>query len=306
MRIEEALEKYLAQIAADGRSTHTQRQAERHIRKFASWLREEGRSTIVERVDHEVVAAFLGSWAARTRPDGRTKRATSVNALRSSVRTFFDYLCRAGYIERDPARLVRRARCGSPPPRAISEDEQMMLLDTVAKASGPEAERDYMLIDLLLSTGLRIGSALALDAGDVDMARAEMTVRKAKNDRPDVFPLGKRIRDHLHSYLAGRLDGPLFANSGGRRISTRHAARRLRMWVNRAGIARRVSAHDLRHSFGQRVYEASGGDLLLTQAALGHASITSTTVYARCDRRRLRSMLLRETPPQLDSGGGGW
>lgn len=293
MKLIEALRKFETQLEADGRSEHTRGQYARHVRLLDRWLREEGKSERIEDIDHEEVAVFLSSATAKTRPDGKAKKTNSVNALRTSLRCFFAFCEHAEYCSKSAARLVRRARCGSPPPRALSEEEQALLLDTLAKATGREAERDYMLVHLLLATGLRIGSALALDAGDVDLGRAEMTVRKAKNDRPAVFPLGKRIRDHLDSYLAGRLDGAMFANARGRRISVRHAARRLRMWAKRAGIARRVSAHDLRHTFGQRVYEASGGDLLLTQAALGHASISSTTVYARCDRRRLRAALAR-------------
>jgi integrase/recombinase XerC len=57
-----------------------------------------------------------------------------------------------------------------------------------------------------------------------------------------------------------------------------------------AGIARRVRPHDLRHSFAERLYRKTH-DLLLVQRALGHRSVTSTMVYARCEQGWLRTAL---------------
>ena len=109
MKIEEALAKFLIQIEADGRSRHTIRQYERHIRLFSHWVREVRPCGDVSKISHEDVALFLSSPLARTRPDGRVKKASSANALRSSLKGFFQYLNRAGYIVQDPGRLIRRA-----------------------------------------------------------------------------------------------------------------------------------------------------------------------------------------------------
>lgn len=115
-------------------------------------------------------------------------------------------------------------------------------------------------------------------------------MRKSKGDRPLVVILGREIREHLGRFLAGLTSGPVFPGKDGQPITSRHAGRRLQYWCARAGIEARVSPHVLRHCFGMRVY-ARTGDLLLTQAALGHASIASTCVYARADRERLRAAL---------------
>ena len=119
MTIDDALARFLIQLEADGRSLHTVAQYQRHVRLFAHWWRDVGHSAAVGKITHEDVARFLSGPQARTRPDGRRKKAGSVNALRSSLRGFFSYLHRAGYIPTDPCRLVRRAICGTPPPRAL-------------------------------------------------------------------------------------------------------------------------------------------------------------------------------------------
>ena len=123
MHIEDALDRFLTQFDADGRSPHTRGQYQRHIRLLARWLASDGRSGEVEPLDYERLAVFLTTPEARTRPDGCPKKATSTNSLRTSLRCFFLHLHRAGYIRSDPARLIRRARCGTPPPRALSDKE---------------------------------------------------------------------------------------------------------------------------------------------------------------------------------------
>src|SRR2546422_5428698 len=139
MRIEAALEKFLVQLQADGRSPHTIGQYRRHIRLFARWARDVGpRCQRIESLDHEAIAQFLAASLANTRPDGAKKKATSTNCLRSSLKGFLAYLHRAGYIRHDPGRLIRRAMCSPPPPRAMSSDDQKQLLGVLAKSKGLE------------------------------------------------------------------------------------------------------------------------------------------------------------------------
>jgi site-specific recombinase XerD len=277
MHIEDALAQFTLQLEADGRSPHTVQQYQRHARLFGSWLAPEDD---LRRVDHGTIARFLASPCARARADGRPRKATSTNALRTSIRCFFGYLSASGALERDPARLVRRARTGTPPPRCLSPEDQARLLTVLRVVDGG---RDHALFSLLLGAGLRIGSALALEVGDLDLDRGEAQLRRTKGDRPTVAVLPREVCGTLRAYLAGRTDGLVFPG-----ITARHANRRLKHWLGRAGIAVPASCHSLRHSFAMRVH-ARTGDLLVTQAALGHASIASTTVYARADRDRVRA-----------------
>ena len=282
-----ALARYLVQLEADGRSPHTIGQYRRHVRLLASWLSAEGLSSDLRDLDHEVLARFLASPAARTRPDGRPKKATAVNALRRSLRTIGAWVHGAGYVTSNPARLVRRARYGSPPPRALSEDEQQRLLETLAAAGGPEAERDHVLSATMLATGIRVGSAVALDVEDVDLDAGVLYLRQAKGDRPERVFLSRGIVEHLRRFIGGRATGPLFPARGGRAMTTRHANRRLQRWLKAAGIERPASCHSLRHAFATSMYRRCR-DILLVKEALRHRSIVSTLVYAQVDEDRLR------------------
>lgn len=287
MRIEDALGRFVVQLHADGRSGHTVRQYQRHVRALAAWLAEQRRFDQVAAITHEVIAAFLVSPRAGNRPDGRPKKATSANALRSSLRTFFAYLHRAGVIDQDPTRLVRLARCGPPPPRAFTDAEREQFLNALDAAETETEVRDGVLLRLMIATGIRVGSAIGLDVEDVDLDAGHLHLRRTKGGGADRVIVPDPMIPVLRGYIAGRTAGPLFPGRRGRTTS-RHVGRRFAIWLDRAGITRSASPHSLRHSFATRLL-ARTGDLRLVQQALGHRSIASTTVYARCDEGRLRA-----------------
>jgi site-specific recombinase XerD len=98
------------------------------------------------------------------------------------------------------------------------------------------------------------------------------------------------VAKRLRAFVAGRTTGPVFP-AGDRRISMRHAQRRISRWLVAAGIEGR-SAHSMRHSFACALLGRTG-DLRLVQAAMNHASIVSTTIYTTVDRARLRAAVGR-------------
>ena len=285
MNLQAALQEYLVQLAADGRSPHTIGQYRRHGTSLVNWLASTGGSTSVAKLTPTLLAKFFADDAAKNSCRGGPKKAVSLNAMRTSIRCFAKHLHDAGLVATNAARLLRRARCAPPPPRALHADEQQRLLDVLAKAKGDEAARDRMLVELLLGTGIRIGSALALDVDDLDFEHGDITLRTTKNDRPTTAVLPAEVAKKLKAFVAGRRDGPVFL-AGDARISMRHAQRRLGQWFAKAKIAGR-SAHSLRHSFASTLL-ARTGDLRLVQAAMNHASIVSTTIYTTVNRDRLR------------------
>jgi integrase/recombinase XerC len=285
MHFQAALQAFLRQLEGDGRSPHTIGQYRRHGTSLATWLATTGADTDVAALTPDLVARFFSSAAARTSCHGEPKKAVSLNAMRTSIRCFAAHLHESGLIATNPARLLRRARCAPPPPKALHQDEQKRLLAVLGAAKRPEDVRDCMLVELLLGTGVRLGIALGLDAVDIDLDHGEIHLRSTKNDRPATAMLPKAIARKLRAFLAGRDDGPVFL-AGDHRISMRHAQRRLRQWMSKAGITGK-SAHAMRHTFASNLLQRTG-DLRLVQAALNHASIVSTTIYTSVDRARLR------------------
>ena len=290
MSIEEALDLFLVQLEADGRSVHTIGQDRRHVRALARWLAAERLSLDVVAIAHGDIAAFVASPAARCRPDGTAKVGTSVNAMRSSLRGFFSYLHEAGYIPANPTRLLRRALCSPPPPRALTDDEQRRLLEVLDRDDTYEASRDAALVRVMLGTGIRLGSALALRVEDVDLVAREVTIRSSKGDRPDRLPISREVTRMLTDWVEERTEGALFCSRSGWSLCPRHVQRRFRKAIEAAGITRAVSPHSCRHAFAVAMLSRTG-DVTLVQAALRHRSIASTLIYARTSPDRLRAAI---------------
>lgn len=285
MFIDDALQGYLLQIEADGRSRHTAGQYRRHITVLSRWLARTGHPGHLRAIGPEDLARFLTAPEARLTRSGRPKRATSVNGLRSSLRGFFGYLHRAGFLSNDPARLIRRAITGPPPPRGLTDAEEMRFRRALAKGRTREDRRDRVLFELMLATGVRLSAALGVRTEDVDLEEGVVVVH-TKGDKVQRVFLGREIRRALERHLEGR-QGFLFARADGKALCPRHVQRRFRRLRETAGLPFGISPHSLRHAFATRLY-ARTHDVFVVKEALGHQSISSTMAYARPDDVRLR------------------
>jgi integrase/recombinase XerC len=113
-----------------------------------------------------------------------------------------------------------------------------------------------------------------------------------KGSKTRVVPVGKQALAALKDWLQSRarlshLDpNALFVNRVGRRLKPRSVQLRLKAWALRQGVTSRVHPHVLRHSFASHVLQSSG-DLRAVQEMLGHASISTTQVYAHLDFQHL-------------------
>ena len=287
MTLHDAIERFVTQLQADGRAASTIAQRRRHIALLAHWWADVRPCAPISEIGHEDVAAFLSSPVARQAADGTPRKASTMNIIRASLRVFFSYLHGAGYIQDDPGRVIRRAWCGRPEPRALSGPERERFLATLDAAETATDRRDAVLFRTMLRTGIRLRSALTLDVDDLDFDLGEIRLRSAKGNREDRVVMAEDVAELLRTHLADKTTGPVFSSSTGKPLSPRHVQRRFQALTKKAGIKRRVTPHALRHSFGMAVYQRTG-DLLVVQQAMRHRSIQSTLAYARADQERVR------------------
>ena len=289
MKLQAALDRFLLQLRADGRSPHTVANYARHIALLDRWLHTYSFSDELDELLPEHLAAFLISREARDSAHGGAKTSISMNGLRTSLRVAFGWFHEAALARTNAARLIRRAICAPAAPKALSDSDVEQLLGTLIVAQGPVARRDHVLVHLLVSTGIRIGSALALDVEDIELATNTLHLRECKGDRAEHVFFGRELRDHLLGYLAHKpRTGPLFRNPRGERLGKRTAQQRITLWLDRADIV--GTPHSLRHTFATRLLKRTG-DLFLVKRAMLHRSILSTAVYLSVDDTRLKAAM---------------
>lgn len=169
------------------------------------------------------------------------------------------------------------------PPEVLTDPEVRALMDacSMTAASGI---RNRALIALLYRSGLRISEALDLYPKDVDANRRSIAVLNGKGGKSRVVGidagalefLAKWIEIRLlHGHYGGR---PLFCTASGNRMSGGYVRRLLPELGRRAGIAKRVHAHGLRHTHATQLRE-EGVDIGLISKQLGHSSISTTARY---------------------------
>jgi integrase/recombinase XerC len=279
LHIQDALADYLVQLEADGRSKHTVGQYSRFLTQLGLWMERVLGTPDLDALRHQELARFLVSDDATKKADGKPKKPSSMNALRSCVRAFFIYCEVADYTAKNPARLVKRAVVGEPAIRSLSEREVRLLRAALAQAASPSERRDRVLIELMLRTGVRLASALALEVQELELDDGLAYVLHMKRGKQMTVRLDAPLVDLLREHVGDGTYGPLFLNDDGEPLSDRSVQRRFKRWLDRAGIRRPASPHALRHTFATRMYEQTR-DLELVRVAMGHASVATTGRYA--------------------------
>jgi len=160
---------------------------------------------------------------------------------------FYRYAEEEGLIEHSPAVHVRRPRLDYES-HAVGLDRNE--LGAFLVAAGLASARDHALACLLALNGLRISEALGADIDALGLERGHRTLRvHRKGNKTVTIPLAPRTARAVDLATGERLDGPIFLDAHGARLRRDGAARILRRLARRAGIAKRIGPHSLRHSF---------------------------------------------------------
>jgi len=219
----------------------------------------------------------------------------SVNRKLSAIKGFFDYIMTSSELAVNPFGHVRSLRHRESLPTFLSHDEVFDLIDAVAEP------RDRAILELLYSTGIRVGEAEGMKCCDVDMHKGFIMVT-GKGSKQRHVPIGSRAMNSISSYLRTRgiadpiyCTDPLFLNSRGSQMRSRSIRRVIYQWSLHAALARHVSPHVIRHTFASHMLDA-GADLRSIQEMLGHASLSTTQRYTHLSVDKLMDVYDKAHP----------
>ncbi|MCX5799770.1 MAG: tyrosine-type recombinase/integrase [Candidatus Eisenbacteria bacterium] len=283
MKLSTVTKCFDTQLRADGKSERTRQAYLRDLDKLKCWL---GTDVSVTAINPDKLARFLADG------NGEPKSALTINRTKTALRVFFRFLTDAGYLAENPARLIRSTPTDRRVPSYLSIDEARRLLDAIADSNSALAKRDHAMFSLLLGTGMRLGSLVGLNTGDVNLAEQTITIN-TKGGREETVFLNARLCKLLARYIkaVSATDGtPLFRSRNGGKLGPRQVQLRLKHWLGFAGITKPLSVHSLRRTFAARLYSKTG-DLHLVQRALGHRHITTTEIYVMVEDKVLRKAL---------------
>jgi integrase/recombinase XerD len=301
------IDLFLDMIATErGASRNTLEAYRRDLEDYAVFLAAAGSG--IKAATTETIRAYLARLARRH------LAATSVARRLSAIRQLHRFLYAEGMRKDDPAAVLEGPRRGRPLPKVLSLDEVTRLL--VAAHAAVDARATTMavclraarlaaVLEVLYATGLRVSELIALPVAAARAESATIHVR-GKGGKERLVPLGQAAQRAMQRYLALREEAgaadtrwlfPSFGESG--HVTRQHVARELKALAAVAGIEpRKLSPHVLRHAFASHLL-ANGADLLIVQALLGHADVSTTQIYTHVLDERLKS-LVRDLHPLTD------
>ena len=219
---------------------------------------------------------------------GKDLSSKSVTRKISSIRTFYSFLLENNIVKSNPFTEITTPKIEKRLPHIISDDTINMMLNVIDRTK-PLGERNYIIIDLLYSCGLRVSELCNLKLNDIDFFSNSIIVKSGKGSKDRYLVLHEKLVEELKDYitharnrlLAGSKDEDnrhLLINYKGTTLTPRGVRKILNTIMDKTGETYKITPHMLRHSCAT-VLLNGGMDLRSVQEILGHSMLSTTQIY---------------------------
>lgn len=280
----------------EGLSTNTLSAYRRDLTLFAQWLATQSRP--LEQTTETDLQAYFSHRHAQT-------KATTANRRLTVFKRFFRWALREGTMQVDPTLKLQSAKQALRVPKTLTEAQVEALL-AAPDTSTALGIRDRTMLELMYASGLRVSELVTLKTINISLNDNVLRVM-GKGSKERLIPFGEIASQWLRRYLgaartelmAAKQTDDLFVTARGVHAGT--AMSRVMFWMVvkkyavAAGIHSPISPHTLRHAFATHLLN-HGADLRAVQMLLGHADISTTTIYTHVARERLAAIHAQHHP----------
>jgi integrase/recombinase XerD len=298
--MENLVEDFLQYLRNErGQAEHTQKTYAALLMKFVHWAADQNVSDW-RAIELSHLTAFLlheQQRALANQPKETTRKlsTSSVYLEIAALRAFYRFAESEKLLSVNVAENLSLPRRWQRLPKALNDAEINQLLEPLTQAT-PGTLCDQAVLELAYASGLRLAELCQLRIEQLHLEAGFVTV-VGKGNKERVVPVGRKAMEALQHYLQTgrpklvnrRSPGSVFLTRRGTPFAAVTLWRRIKQRARRAGIARNVTPHMLRHSFATHLLE-HGADLRVIQELLGHASISTTEVYTHVARDQLREV----------------
>ncbi len=276
----------------DGLSRNTLQAYRRDLRLFAQWLA--GQNKALNSTTESDLNAYFGALHAQT-------KATTANRRLTVFKRYFRWAVREHQLSQDPTLKLQSARQALRVPQTMSEAQVDDLLAAPPKDT-PLGLRDKAMLELLYASGLRVSELVGLKTFHLGMNEGVLRVM-GKGSKERLVPFGQVAREAVVVYVAegrpailgGQQSDDFFVTARGSGMSRVMFWMLVKKYAQLAGIHSPLSPHTLRHAFATHLLN-HGADLRAVQLLLGHADISTTTIYTHVARERLKALHAQHHP----------
>ena len=278
----------------DGLARNTLAAYRRDLSLYADWLAARQPPLALDATAEQHLSGYFAARHAET-------RATTANRRLTVLRRYFHWALREGRITQDPTVRLLAARQPLRVPGTLTQAQVEALLQAPDDAT-PLGLRDRAMLELMYASGLRVSELVTLKTFHLGMAEGVLRVM-GKGGKERLVPFGEEARRWLERYLvegrgailAGQQTDDLFVTQRGSAMSRVMFWMIVKKYAQLAGITAPLSPHTLRHAFATHLLN-HGADLRVVQLLLGHADISTTTIYTHVARERLKQLHAQHHP----------
>ncbi|MCX6014122.1 MAG: tyrosine recombinase [Chloroflexales bacterium] len=278
----ELIEQFLAHVMKERELTVNTTSAYRtDLVQYLKFI--QGRGTVSATVaNREDVMAFMIYLRERKYSNATVARRAA------AVKSFYAFLLSIRALSIDPTTTIVSPRVEREVPKSLTPVQVDELMELPLRSHTPDRMRDRAMFEVLYATGMRVSELVGLNIGDVDLTK-KMVHCVGKAQKVRMIPLSEsavtaveEYRDSARSQLVKDGEGDadtLFVNHRGGRLTRQGFWLILKQYADELGVSD-LNPHMLRHSFAAHMI-TSGVDVRRVQALLGHASLTTTQIYAQ-------------------------
>lgn len=254
---------------------------EKDLELFHNFIKEESN------VDVKVVRKFL-SFLYEKKYSKKT-----ISRMISALRGYFKYLHKNDSINENPMLLISNPKKETKLPNFLYYDQLTDFINYVQTSEFKK--RDYLIVELLYSTGIRVSELVNLKISDIDLSNNMIRVL-GKGNKERIVIFGDVAKEAILDYLnKERKVGSdyLILNNNNQQITTRGIEYLFNKYNKTSKT--KITPHTLRHTFATHMLN-EGADLKSVQELLGHENLSTTQVYTHVSNERLRSVYLNNHP----------
>jgi len=275
-------------------SEHTVIAYRHELEMFQSFLNVEGL------VLSDVVYRDLRHYFAQMMESG--KNASSVNRSMSSLRTYFKFLQREEYLDKNPMTLIKALKTANKLPVVVEKEKLVQLLDHLEQEKNDfESCRNYLVMELLFGTGIRLAELLKIKEQDIDFFNKNILIL-GKRSKERLVPINDLLVKELKNYLQQKAsqfvdtnNSLLIVTKDGKPAYAKLIYDIVHRYLTLISTQGKRSPHILRHTFATALLD-NGADLNAIKELLGHAGLAATQVYTHNSAERLKSIYKQAHP----------
>jgi len=240
-------------------------------------------------------------WIARQSEQNLSEK--TINRKIATLKSFYKFLLKTETIPVSPVAQLKSLKVRRQVPVPFSQLEMHNLLDKNLFSDDFEGRRDYAIISLLYSTGIRQGELISIKPSAIDFHKKELKVL-GKRNKERLIPLLDHTIEAVQSYIeikqkyftgSSDIDDYLWLTKKGKKVYEVLVYRVINSYLSRVSVKHKKSPHMLRHTFATHLLN-NGADLNSIKELLGHSSLAATQVYTHSSIQELKNIYKKAHP----------